>query len=246
MIADLRRNDYIPDRTNESFSRVILNLILVDRLNALQDETAHSRLLLGDEVSVAIRVMHKGDPVLVQGRADWAIGYESTKSTTGNLLIIAEAKHFEKESVGLPQLAIYMAAAQDARGNRLNKTIWGILSDANRFHFLCLTEDGKLLISREKMWQWDTSQILHYIDTILRDAIQSSPHTTPQKAYNSTLRSYARYLAGSWHIGAQTEKQQDEEVEDYDSERELVNVVYRDGRIVLEEQKILTGFYQPE
>lgn len=46
-------------------------------------------------------------------------------------------------------------------------------------------------------WRSHRSQILAYIDTILLDAINSSPHTTPTKAGNTILRSYPKYLRGT-------------------------------------------------
>lgn len=233
MISDLRSSPYIPDRTNESFSRTILDLIILDRLNALQDQTAHKRLLLGTEVNIAIEADDDGKPIIIRGRADWAIGYGSSTSNTGNLLIIAEAKRYGSASVGIPQLLIYMAAAQDDRSERLNKTIWGILSDGREFYFLCLTENRKLLRSRVLEWRFDSSDILRHIDTILRDAIQSSPHTTPQKTNNSALRSYGRYLAGSWRFGVGSK---DELSEVDEGEFDLVDIVNRDGHLILREK----------
>lgn len=219
---------YIPDRTNESFSRTIIDLILLDRLNALRDETSHRKLLLGAEVTIAIQVMDNGKPTVVQGRADWAIGYGNSTETTGNLLIVAEAKRVGQAVVGMPQLIIYMAAAQEARKDRVNQTVWGILSDAHNFFFLCLNNDRKLLTSPMLEWRYQSSQILNHLDTLLRDAIQSSPHTTPQKQQNSTLRSYGKYLAGSWHIGVKTG---DEEAEEDEEDAPVVDVVMRNDQI---------------
>ena len=57
MIDDLRSNNYILDRTDESFSRTILDLILVDRLNNLQDKDAYHQLLLCAEVALSIKAV---------------------------------------------------------------------------------------------------------------------------------------------------------------------------------------------
>ena len=57
MIDDLQSNNYILDRTDESFSRTILDLIVMDRLNNLQDKDAYHRLLLCAEVAVSIKVV---------------------------------------------------------------------------------------------------------------------------------------------------------------------------------------------
>lgn len=50
-------NHYILDRTNEDFSRTILDLILVDRLNSLGDKNAYHRFLLCGEVSRSIKTV---------------------------------------------------------------------------------------------------------------------------------------------------------------------------------------------
>lgn len=99
VIADLKSNHYILDRTDENFSRIILDLILVDRLNRLEDKDAYHRLLLCGEVSLSIKTVDEfGSQVVVRGRADWALGYGNSKTHTGSLLIVVEAKHIGNAS----------------------------------------------------------------------------------------------------------------------------------------------------
>ena len=235
MIDDLQSNKYILDRTDENFSRTILDLILVDRLNNLQDKDAYHKLLLCAEVTLSIKAVDEfGKQAIVRGRADWALGYGSSKTHTGSLLIIAEAKCVENTSIGMPQMLIYMAAVQKARQGRENKTVWGFSSDGSTFHFACLNEDRKLLTSRPLIWRDDRSAILRHVDTILLDAIQSSPHTTPIKVKNPNLRAYRRYLTGSWKFGDESEDEGDELD---DGEISYVDVVKRDGHITLREQR---------
>lgn len=242
MVKDLRSSHYIPSRTNESFSRIILDLVFVDRLNHLQDEAAHKKLLLGTEVSLAIETNDDmGKRTMIKGRADWALGYGSSKTNTGSILIIAEAKRVENASVGMPQMLIYMAAVREARGNRENKTVWGILSDSSEFYFACLKDDGKLLTSPPFAWRFHQSDILRYIDTMLRDAMQSSPHTTPIKVKNSNLLGYGRYLVGNWKFGEESEEDEDEQD---DSELPFVDVIERDDHIFLRERRVLTDLFE--
>ena len=231
MISDLRSNKYILDRTDENFSRTILDLILVDRLNNLQDKDAYHKLLLSAEVSVSVKVDDEfGERTIVKGRADWALGYGSSKSHTGSLLIIVEAKHIDNVSIGMPQMLVYMTAIHEARRDRNNKTVWGLLSDGSTFHFACLNDDRKLLTSRPLIWRDDKSVILRHIDTILIDAIQSSPHTTPIKVKNPNIRAYRRYLSGSWKFGEESEDEGDEQD---DGEDAYVDVIKRDGHVFL-------------
>ena len=206
----------------------------MDRLNNLQDKDAYHKLLLCAEVTLSIKVVDEfGKWTIVKGRADWALGYGSSKTHAGSLLIIAEAKRIDNISIGMPQMLIYMAAVQEARQDRENKTVWGFLSDGSTFHFACLNDDRKLLTSRPLIWRDDKSAILRHIDTILLDAIQSSPHTTPIKVKNPNLRAYRRYLTGSWKFGNESEDEGDERD---DGEISYVDVVKRDGHIILREQ----------
>ncbi len=67
----------------------------------------------------------------------------------------------------------------------------------------------------------DQSTILSYIDAILLDAIESSPHTTPTKAGNTTLLNYQRYLKARWRFGIEPE---DKAIKDIDQES-VVDVI---------------------
>lgn len=140
-------------------------------------------------------------------------------------------------------MLIYMAAVQETRRDRENKTVWRFLSDGGTFLFACLDDDRKLLTSRPLIWRDDKSVILSQIDTILLDAIQSSPHKTPIKVKNPNLRAYKKYVTGSWKIGGDSEDEGNEGSEsgEGDDENEgeipLVNVIRRDGHIILREQR---------
>lgn len=168
------------------------------------------------EVPVSIRVKDKfGNDELVKGRADWALGYGTTKNDTGAILLVVEAKPFDSAPVGMPQLLVYMAAVQDARKHRINRSVFGMLSDSNEFRFSFLDENGKLFVSELLMWATRQDMIIAYIDMMLISAIESSPHTTPQKKNNRTIFSYRKALGRKWRFGddADDEKTEDEEEE---------------------------------
>ena len=90
-------------RTDESFPRVILELVLVDRLNHLKDQDASYRLLLSAEVSMSVKYIdERSKPVLIKGRSDCALNCGTDKRNIGSLLIIVEAKAAGSGSVGMP------------------------------------------------------------------------------------------------------------------------------------------------
>ena len=91
-----------------------------------------------------------------------------------------------------------MAAIHEARKGKNNQVMFGMLSDAQYFWFASLDERKKLTISQPLDWKKDEVAILAHLDTILRNAIESSPHTTTSKHRNTTIRNYRSYLHGSW------------------------------------------------
>ena len=194
---------------------------------------ASRRLLLSAEVPVSVKYLdERGKPILLKGRADWALGYGTDKRNTGSLLIIVEAKPAPKASVGMPQMLVYMAAVQEARRDRTNKTVFGMLSDGTLYTFACLDNNKRLLISRVFEWLFDRQAILRHIDHILLDAIQSSPHTTPKKLNSSNIYGYNRYLRGTWKFGEDSDDEEEDGDED-DEEEDLVDVIERNGHIFL-------------
>ncbi|KAL2058435.1 hypothetical protein ABVK25_001163 [Lepraria finkii] len=131
VIKDLKSSDYVSVRHDESFCRTVLDLIIMDRLRQLEDRDTHHRLQVSAEVPVAIRVKDiYGNDQMVKGRADWALGYGADKSETGAILLIVEAKPYESAPIGMPQLLVYMAAVHKARQNRVNKSVFGMVSDS--------------------------------------------------------------------------------------------------------------------
>jgi hypothetical protein len=172
-----------------------------------------------------------GDPELIRGRADWVLGYGKDKMNTGSILMVVEAKPHENASIGLPQMLVYMAAVQEARLGHTNNTVFGMLSDGKEFKFAFLDSNKKFYVSLPLFWIHHQQAIISYIDAILLDAIQSSPHTTPTKGQNKTLRRYRRYLETKWAFGdaAEDEVRAETEIDEDD----IVDVVMLNGKIVL-------------
>jgi hypothetical protein len=187
-------------RPVEALSRIILDIILLDRLESLQNQYGHYLLRLDPEVNISVTVDGVGDTKeIIQGCVDWALNYEVKRP--GSILIVWEAKRLGLAASGLPQLLIYMAGVLQSRRDRINQTVWGLLSDSGTFQFAFLDDRKKFYISRLYRWAQDQSTILACIDAILLDAMNSSPHTTPTKTANAKIRNYQRYLKGRWEFG---------------------------------------------
>ena len=198
---------------------------------------AARRLLLFAEVPVSVKyVDDEGKPILLKGRADWALGYGKDKMNTGSLLIIIEAKPVGTSTIGMPQMLVYMAAIHEARRDRTNRTVFGLLSDGTYYTFACLDNNKKLLVSRVFLWMLDRREILRHIDHILLDAIQSSPHTTPQKLNNSNIYGYQRYLQETWKFCEESDAEGGDGDED-DEEGDLVDVIEKNGHIFLRSKR---------
>ena len=210
----------------------ILDLIIIDRLRHLEDKDAHHRLQVSAEVPMSIQVKDiYGNEEIIKGRADWALGYGTNKLNTGAILLIVEAKPYESAAVGMPQLLIYMAAVYEARKDRVNKSVFGMLSDCKEFRFAFLDENKKFFVTESFAWVTKQSTIIAYLDMVLTNAIESSPHTTPQKENNRTILKYPDFLERQWRFGTQLDDRGTDDIreEDYD----MVDVVNIGGRVVL-------------
>jgi hypothetical protein len=172
-----------------------------------------------------------GNPELIKGRADWVLGYGKTKANTGSILMIVEAKAIGSASIGLAQMLVYMAAVYEARRGHTNNSVFGMLSDSEEFRFAFLDSNKKFHDSRPLIWKYDQQAIISYIDAMLLDAIQSSPHTTPTKIQNKNLLRYPQYLKGKWAFGDNAEAEVEAEA-DID-EDDIVDVVKVGRDIVL-------------
>lgn len=236
MIKDLKTSDYVSARYDESFCRTVLDLIIMDRLRNLEDKDSHHRLQVSAEVTLSIRIQDVyGNHVMVKGRADWALGYGTDKNDTGSILLVVEAKPYESAPVGIPQLLVYMAAVQEARQDRVNSSVFGMVSDSKEFRFCFLNGQKKRFVSEPLTWATKQSTIIAYIDMMLMSAIKSSPHTTPRKKNSRTILNYPGFLEKQWRFGEESNDESDGgRAEDSDGEDDdMVDLVNIGGRIVM-------------
>ena len=144
---------------------------------------------------------------MVKCRADWSLGYGTDKNDTGSILLIVEAKPYESAPVGMPQLLVSMATVQEGGQGRFNSSVFGRVSDSKKFRFCFLNGQRKLFTSEPLIWAIKQSTIIAFIDMMLMNAIESSPHTTSRKKNNGTLLNYcdgvrSRMSKGRYILGA--------------------------------------------
>jgi len=240
VIKDLKTSDYVGVRQDESFCRTVLDLIIVDRLRHLEDRDAHHRLQVSTKVSMSILVKDiYGNSEIVKGRADWALGYGANKDDTGAILLILEAKPYESAAVGMPQLLVYMAAVHKARQHRVNQSVYGMVSDSKEFRFCFLDEKKKFFTTKPFIWVIERPTIIAYIDMMLINAIESSPHTTPQNRNNQTILRYPESLERQWKFGTESddegaeEKKEKEKEEEEEEEYGMIDIVRLGDRVVM-------------
>jgi hypothetical protein len=215
-------------------SHTVLDLILIDRLQHLEDKDAFHQLILSAEVPISVNTEDQfGNPELIKGRADWVLGYGKTKANTGSILIIVKAKAYGSASIGLAQMLVYIAAVHEARREYTNNSVFGMLSDSEEFRFAFLDSNKKFYVSLPLFWIHHQKEIISHIDAMLLDAIQSSPHTTLTKIQNKALKRYPQYLKVRWAFSDNAEDEVETEEEIY--EHDFVDVVKVDRKIVLRE-----------
>ena len=216
----------------------------MDRLRHLKYKDTHRRLQVAAEVSMSIRMTDTyGNDEIIKGRADWALGYGTGKSDTGSILLVIEAKPYESAPVGMPQLLVYMAAVYEARKgqDRINNSVFGMVSDSKEFRFAFLNENKKFFTSQPFTWLFNQSTVIAYIDMMLINAIESSLHTTPQKKGNQTILKFPEFLKRQWSFGIESDDEGAEDEEDDDSD--MVDIINIGGRVVLRALRHHGGSY---
>ncbi|EEH08318.1 predicted protein [Histoplasma capsulatum G186AR] len=75
--------------------------------------------------------------------------------------------------------------------------------------------------SEPLLWAVRRDQVVAFLDSILLNAIKSSPHTTPQKIANSTIKRFDAHLKMTYNIrgeesaaGGGEEEEEDDEDDD--------------------------------
>jgi len=85
-------------------------------------------------------------------------------------------------------------------------TVFGMVSDSKEFRFSFLNEKEIFFTTQTFSWLFEQSTIIVYIDMMLINAIESSPHTTPQKKNNQTIRKYPELLERQWRFGKELDE----------------------------------------
>ena len=143
------------------------------------------------------------DNLKISGRADWTFGYMDEKHKLQEMLVVIEAEAPGNVTAALPQLLVYLAGVQDARlkASKINKTVFGLATDSNTFVLVVLQENKKVFASRQLDWLEEKELIISFLDKILEDAIESSPHTTPMRARNQRIKRFEKSLGETYQFG---------------------------------------------
>jgi hypothetical protein len=139
--------------------------------------------------------------IVLNGRADWAVGYNS-RLETGNFLVAIEAKQKSELSRGAAQLLAYLAILREnrIRKKKTNITSQGFYSDGRTFVFMSIDNDGTVYES--EMYQRRTEDglntIYSFIVALLTSAMRSSPTVSPTKPAKQREREIRHYKSDVW------------------------------------------------
>jgi hypothetical protein len=140
----------------------------------------HVKLFPGASISIEM----SNGKVLVTGRADWALGYD-TAGDEGTLLIAMKAKQRSEFSKGEAQLIAYLAILREdrLRMRKTNVVTQGFYSDGSRFAFICITADGTIELSSifDIKLEKGLKAVFNFIVTMMVTAMKSTPNATPTK-----------------------------------------------------------------
>src|SRR5699024_10059033 len=103
----------------------------------------------------------------------------------------------------LPQLIIYLAAVQDSRkeSKKINSSVFGLITDSEEYRFAWLDENRNLFVSETYLWVTKKVKIIQWIDNILRDSIEASPHMIPVKTANTAIHAYRSHVNRHFQFG---------------------------------------------
>jgi hypothetical protein len=123
------------------------------------------------------------------------------KQRVSKLTPVREAKKPGAAQSALPQLIIYLAAVQDSRkeSKKINSSVFGLITDSEEYIFAWLDEKRNLFVSETYLWVTKKVKIIQWIDSILRDSIEASPHTTPIKTANIAIHAYRSHVNRDFH-----------------------------------------------
>jgi hypothetical protein len=98
----------------EPLSRTTIDILLCDRLLALDDRNANKYLQVATEVDIRAELVddkrkHMYKAGYVTGRADYTLGHGSLKASLEDILIVVEAKKDGDCANAIPQTLCYLA-----------------------------------------------------------------------------------------------------------------------------------------
>lgn len=226
-IRMIRQSKYLKHFRSESRTRTLFEILVCDRLEKLEDQAATCQLNMVPELKMEVAINEALGGGKISGRADWALSYLKQKSKIDQVLIVVEAKGPDQVESALPQLLTYLASVQDARktSSKYNNVVFGLIMDFKAWQFAVLRENRKAYVSRPLWWPVeDKDTIIAFLDSILLDAIESSPHTTPQKVGNIRIKNFDSHLGTSYTFG-----NRDNPEDENEDPLEAWDVVYKDG-----------------
>lgn len=137
------------------------------------------------ELEVTVADAH-ANPILVNGRADWALGYKTrSDALDGTVLVAIEAKRRDRFGAAEAQLLTYLAILRQLRLNarKTNAIVQGCYTDGERYVFVCIDNDGLVAISNvyDIRGVEQRKVVFNYLVTVLETAVRTSPTTSPVK-----------------------------------------------------------------
>ncbi|KAK9235287.1 hypothetical protein V1525DRAFT_427942 [Lipomyces kononenkoae] len=201
-IQNIRRSKYMRAYQPESMVRTLFDILICDRLELLDNRYAAQHLKIVPEVQMEIPTNHHRK---ICGRADWTLGYMDEKDRLQVMLVVVEAKARGNIGASLPQLLIYLAGIQNARctADKDSRTVFGVATDSGQFIFAILQGNRKAFASKALDWLDDKDLIVSFLDHILKDAIESSPHTIPTRTESKRIKNFEPSLGTTYTFGNQ-------------------------------------------
>ncbi|KAJ5824202.1 hypothetical protein N7447_006542 [Penicillium robsamsonii] len=190
IIQRLQSSRYHRIDRSEASVRVIVELLILDRLYHLSAKGALEYLQLYPEVDVDLLL---GD-THVSGHTDWLLCYDDPRDSIDATLIAIEAKRGYEFSLANSQMATYLAAIQASRARiqKIHAIAFRITTDSNAYQFWFIDSERRLFSSVSFEWRLHKAKIIAWIDKMLAEAIEASPLTTLTLRRNISLRNWEK------------------------------------------------------
>jgi hypothetical protein len=133
VIRRLQISEYHTIDNSEASVRVVVELLILDRLHHLSDKGSLEHLQLCPEVDVNFL---RGN-TYVTGRVDCLLCHDDPQYGIDSTLIALEAKRSGEFSCADHQMATYLAAVQDCRAKiqKIHAVAFGITTDSTKYQF---------------------------------------------------------------------------------------------------------------